>query len=135
MEPEYRDAREGDLEGVVRVHLSSFTGFFLSRLGTGFLREYYRLILNNRRSSWWPGTGKTIGFAAGTPLPPLSIRVEGAQTLFALAALPPSSKIPASSGESGSTTARSTLIFAGNRNGRRALLPWVCRQVRTGYRP
>ena len=97
MEPEYRDACEGDLEGVVRVHLSSFTGFFLSRLGTGFLREYYRLILNNAGGILVVALeqGKTVGFAAGYASPAsFHSALKERRLSFALAALPALLKDP-----------------------------------------
>ena len=66
-----RIAAESDLPAVVDVHLRAFPGFFLSRLGKGFLREYYRLYLS-------PGhhlllatnmDGLIIGFASGSSKP------------------------------------------------------------------
>ncbi|MCG2812967.1 MAG: GNAT family N-acetyltransferase [Candidatus Aminicenantes bacterium] len=42
---EYRRARSSDLGSVVRIHREAFAGFFLTRLGPGFLTKYYRLVL------------------------------------------------------------------------------------------
>ena len=42
---EFRKARPDDLRAVVRIHQQAFAGFFLTRLGPGFLTKYYRLVL------------------------------------------------------------------------------------------
>ena len=91
MDLEYRDACERDLEGVVLVHLRSFAGFFLSRLGAGFLREYYRLILNNDGGVLVVAAeqGEPVGFAAGYASPvSFHSELKRRRLSFALAALP-----------------------------------------------
>lgn len=42
---EFRQARSGDIRSVVRIHRQAFGGFFLTKLGPGFLAKYYRLVL------------------------------------------------------------------------------------------
>jgi ribosomal protein S18 acetylase RimI-like enzyme len=67
-----RAATPADLPAVVRVHQAAFPGFFLTRLGPGFLRAYYRLVLD------YPGgvlavaaeDGVVTGFVAGFLDPP-----------------------------------------------------------------
>lgn len=62
-----RTATRRDLPTVARVHSSAFAGFFMTRLGQAFLREYYRLTLEG------PGgillvaekQGEVVGFVAG----------------------------------------------------------------------
>ncbi|HEX2698234.1 MAG TPA: GNAT family N-acetyltransferase [Anaerolineales bacterium] len=63
-----------DLDSVIRVHLSSFTGFFLSSMGTRFLKEFYKAALldessialvsqqDNRISGLVVGTTQPSGF-------------------------------------------------------------------------
>ena len=41
-----RQARTDDLAGIVSIHQKAFSHFFLTRLGTEFLRFYYELVLN-----------------------------------------------------------------------------------------
>jgi ribosomal protein S18 acetylase RimI-like enzyme len=43
-----RPARTDDLAGIVAIHQKAFSHFFLTRLGTEFLRFYYELVLNYR---------------------------------------------------------------------------------------
>jgi glycosyltransferase involved in cell wall biosynthesis/ribosomal protein S18 acetylase RimI-like enzyme len=43
-----RNASPGDLEGIVAIHQTAFNHFFLTRMGAGFLRRYYELVLNYR---------------------------------------------------------------------------------------
>jgi ribosomal protein S18 acetylase RimI-like enzyme len=40
-----REAQSDDLECLVEVHMSAFPGFFLTRMGPGFLRTYYSLVM------------------------------------------------------------------------------------------
>lgn len=42
-----RQAEPADLPAVVRVHLATFPGFYLTDLGPAFLRAYYRLVLSH----------------------------------------------------------------------------------------
>ena len=65
--PVIRVATSSDIPVIARVHASAFTDFFMTRLGPGFLREYYRLTLEG------PGgillvaekQGEIVGFVAG----------------------------------------------------------------------
>ncbi len=41
-----RPAMAQDLPGIVKIHEMAFSHFFLTRLGSEFLRRYYRLVLN-----------------------------------------------------------------------------------------
>jgi dTDP-4-amino-4,6-dideoxygalactose transaminase/GNAT superfamily N-acetyltransferase len=58
----------GDIGRVVEIHVASFPGFFLSFLGPGFLREFYRGTLNDPASLALvavDGPGRIAGFVAG----------------------------------------------------------------------
>jgi ribosomal protein S18 acetylase RimI-like enzyme len=44
--PKIRKAATHDLRGIVTVHQKSFSDFFLTRLGSEFLHQYYGLVLN-----------------------------------------------------------------------------------------
>jgi len=43
-----RKATANDLNGIVAIHQKAFGSFFLTRLGSDFLRRYYSLVLNYR---------------------------------------------------------------------------------------
>jgi GNAT superfamily N-acetyltransferase len=60
-----------DIDSVVRVHLQSFLGFFLSFLGTRFLQELYSGILNDPSGMAFvfEDQGQLIGFVVGTDHP------------------------------------------------------------------
>jgi ribosomal protein S18 acetylase RimI-like enzyme len=61
-----------DVESVVRVHLESFPGFFLSFLGQRFLRLYYLGVCNAVESIafvYLNARGEVVGFVAGTANP------------------------------------------------------------------
>jgi ribosomal protein S18 acetylase RimI-like enzyme len=60
-----------DVEAVVAIHLESFNGFFLARLGARFLKEFYRSILRDATSIALVSQGHTglAGFAVGTTQP------------------------------------------------------------------
>ena len=60
-----------DIETVVKVHLCSFRGFFLSFLGPAFLRELYLAIIGDGSGiAWVFQSGEDIiGFVAGTSQP------------------------------------------------------------------
>ena len=63
-----REMRVGDVPEVVRVHLASFPGFFLSFLGPRFLRLLYGEILRQPDHVALVGlnaAGKVTGFVAG----------------------------------------------------------------------
>lgn len=68
----YQKATIADLDAVARVHLQAFPGFFLSRLGYGFLREMYRGFVTHVDGVFWIALdeqSKVIGFIAGTTAP------------------------------------------------------------------
>jgi len=48
-----RDAREADLEVIVRWHLAEFPQGFFARLGPGFLRAYYRSFMAAPAAVLW----------------------------------------------------------------------------------
>jgi glycosyltransferase involved in cell wall biosynthesis/ribosomal protein S18 acetylase RimI-like enzyme len=68
---EIRSMTRRDLAGVVSVHQSAFPDFFLSSLGSGFLSQFYRALVD-----WRDGVaivvavdGRIAGFAAGSTAP------------------------------------------------------------------
>ena len=44
--PEVREASKLDIREVVEVHVKGFPGFYLTKMGRRFLRQYYKTILN-----------------------------------------------------------------------------------------
>jgi ribosomal protein S18 acetylase RimI-like enzyme len=62
-----RVAVDADLPAVCDVHLGSFPGFFLSRMGPRFLRAYYRCVLTYEGSIFLVAetAGIVSGFVAG----------------------------------------------------------------------
>ena len=62
-----REAMTSDLPGIVDIHQKAFSHFFLTRLGSEFLRNYYGLVLTYRAGiivvSERPGALE--GFACG----------------------------------------------------------------------
>src|SRR5258708_40306345 len=66
-----RPMRLADLESAVRIHLSSFPGFFLSCMGPRFLREFYRTALldDSGITFVWGQEHEIDGFIAGTMEP------------------------------------------------------------------
>ena len=62
-----RKARESDLPGIVAIHRKAFSHFFLTRLGSEFLRNYYGLVLSHRTGIIMvsEGAGNLEGFACG----------------------------------------------------------------------
>jgi ribosomal protein S18 acetylase RimI-like enzyme len=60
-----------DVESVVLVHTESFPGFFLSSLGPGFLRLFYKAVLNdaNGIAVIAERQDAVIGFACGSSAP------------------------------------------------------------------
>jgi ribosomal protein S18 acetylase RimI-like enzyme len=67
-----RNATTEDIGEVVTIHLQAFPGFFLSKLGAGFLGELYRGFLNHPDGVFIVSTnlqGELTGFAAGTLSP------------------------------------------------------------------
>ena len=71
MEYEFRSAIEADVDGVVAVHEQAFPGFFLSTLGSGFLREYYRsyLDIGHQMIVAVDEVGMIAGFVVGSNQP------------------------------------------------------------------
>jgi ribosomal protein S18 acetylase RimI-like enzyme len=66
-----RKLSEADVPNVVAVHVSAFSGFFLTTLGTAFLRKYYRAVISHKDSiciGCEDEMGKFIGFAVGNRL-------------------------------------------------------------------
>ena len=59
-----------DLEAIVRVHEAAFPDFFLTQLGTAFLRLYYKSVMNHMDGVLLTCKmdGATIGLCAGTVL-------------------------------------------------------------------
>lgn len=59
---------EHDLSDVVRIHIKAFDGFFLTSLGTSFLRTYYKAVLKSSDSILIGAytDQKLIGFGTGT---------------------------------------------------------------------
>lgn len=63
-----REATLNDVENIVRVHLDAFDGFFLTTLGSDFLRFYYTCFLKSQETVTMISEeeGKVYGFAAST---------------------------------------------------------------------
>ena len=59
------------VESVVRVHMESFRGFFLSSLGPGFLRLFYRGVLNDETgiAVIAESGDEILGFVCGSSAP------------------------------------------------------------------
>jgi len=69
-----RAGRTSDLPRVAEVHLRAFAGFFLSKLGYGFLTQYYRVALGVEGALFFVAedhSGKCVGFAVGFANPGL----------------------------------------------------------------
>lgn len=69
---EYRQATLTDLDAIVTVHVQAFEGFFLTKLGRGFLTEMYLGFLSQTDGCLWVAvddTQQVIGFVAGTVAP------------------------------------------------------------------
>ena len=62
-----RPASPEDLDAIVRVHVASFTDFFLTTLGPRFLRVHYGLMLRFDQNIFLVAESeeKVVGFAAG----------------------------------------------------------------------
>jgi ribosomal protein S18 acetylase RimI-like enzyme len=62
-----RQAVSADLERIVTLHVAAFPGFFLTELGPGFLRAYYRAVLRFDGGFMLVAEmdGRVAGFAAG----------------------------------------------------------------------
>jgi ribosomal protein S18 acetylase RimI-like enzyme len=68
---EIRKMELSDLPFVVDVHLASFTGFFLSSMGAGFLRKFYWSLLMDRThiALVYPDGAAVAGFVVGSSRP------------------------------------------------------------------
>lgn len=67
-----RSATRDDIAAIAEVHIVSFRGYVLTRLGKGFLRGYYSTVLDHPHGILLVAeqTGKVVGFAAGFGDPP-----------------------------------------------------------------
>ena len=87
-----RVATEADLPGIVAVHRDAFDGFFMTRLGPRFLREYYRTVCEFASGIALVATSapdRCAGFAVGFVNPQAFYRQLRARRLCLLmAALP-----------------------------------------------
>ena len=65
--PEIRPGTTDDLRELVDIHHRAFPNFFLTNLGTPFLRAYYRLVLEYEGGALLIATadGQQVGFVAG----------------------------------------------------------------------
>lgn len=54
------------IDEIVTIHLNTFTGFFLTFMGRGFLRQMYQSYCDHEESGLLvaEGDGKTVGFLA-----------------------------------------------------------------------
>lgn len=66
-----RNITENDLDSIVRIHLQSFEGFFLTSLGPNFINSYYKAAITDSStlSVCILVDNNIIGFATGTTLP------------------------------------------------------------------
>lgn len=66
-----RKAIIDDLDKIVDIHMASFDGFFLSSLGPGFLKTFYKdfLLDENGCCIVCDEDGRTVGFAVGVMNP------------------------------------------------------------------
>lgn len=67
---EVKKAQEKDIPDIVAVHIKAFPDFFLTLLGEGFLKLYYKSVLKSSDGVLLIGQseGETTGFCAGTLL-------------------------------------------------------------------
>jgi len=67
MELTVRDAQKADLEALVMIHISAFSGFFLTKMGRRFLKQYYCGYLEMEESLLVAvdSANKIVGFVAG----------------------------------------------------------------------
>lgn len=67
-----RNGTASDIDAVANVHIEAFPGFFLTRLGYGFLCELYKGFLGHPDGIFLVAVdedSKLVGFAAGTVAP------------------------------------------------------------------
>ncbi|HWB85970.1 MAG TPA: GNAT family N-acetyltransferase [Bryobacteraceae bacterium] len=55
-----REATPNDIPGIVTIHQKAFSNFFLTKLGSEFLRKYYSLVLNYRSGIILVSEGQTV---------------------------------------------------------------------------
>lgn len=62
-----RPMRAVDIHSVVEVHRQAFKGFFLDRMGPGFLKQYYATVMDYPESVTLVAAqeGEVVGFATG----------------------------------------------------------------------
>jgi len=67
-----REAEQRDVPAIVAIHMVSFPGFFATMLGPGFLRAYFRLLLQFDRGILLVAEreGEIVGFVEGFGDPP-----------------------------------------------------------------
>lgn len=65
---EIRKAEQVDIESIVKIHSDAFEGFFLTSLGTDFLKFYYICFVNSSETVMMCAVenGKIMGFSAST---------------------------------------------------------------------
>ena len=63
-----RKAEQKDIEGIVAIHCDAFDGFFLTSLGSGFLKFYYSSFICSKETVALVAEeeGKVVGFSAAT---------------------------------------------------------------------
>ena len=88
-----RHAELGDLASIVRVHMVAFDGFFLTRLGPWFLREYYRTVWEDEAGILlvvsMADSARVVGFCVGfVDSAAFYRRLRARRVRLALAALP-----------------------------------------------
>jgi ribosomal protein S18 acetylase RimI-like enzyme len=66
-----RRAVAADAPEMVKIHQRAFEGFFLTKLGPGFLNELYRAFTSNRNCLAWVASDeqRIVGFVVGTSRP------------------------------------------------------------------
>lgn len=67
---EVKRAQKKDIPDIVHIHIKAFPDFFLTTLGAGFLKLYYKSVLKSPDGVLLIGQyeGRTTGFCAGTLL-------------------------------------------------------------------
>lgn len=65
---EIRKAEQADIESIVKIHCNAFEGFFLTSLGSDFLKFYYICFINSSDTVTMCAVenGKIMGFSAST---------------------------------------------------------------------
>lgn len=63
-----RNANNNDLENIVMIHCDAFKGFFLTSLGTDFLKFYYTNFVKSKETVTLVAEedGRVVGFSAAT---------------------------------------------------------------------